>query len=102
MSSIQPGDAVRLSVAFTNAAGTATDPTTVTLKVRPKGGTEEVFVYQTDVELVRDTAGNYHLDYTVPAIAPERGLTFHYQWIGTGAVAVVEPGTFSVSDPYRA
>lgn len=102
MSDIQPGDAVRLSAAFTNAAGTATDPTTVTLKVRPKGGTEEVFVYATDVELVKDTTGNYHLDYTVPTIAPHRGLEFSYQWIGTGAVAVVEPGTFSVSDPYRA
>lgn len=102
MSDIQPGDAVRLSVAFTNSAGTATDPTTITLKVRPKGGAEEVFVHGTDAELVKDSTGNYHLDYTVPAIAPDRGLTFYYQWIGTGAVAVVEPGTFSVSDPYRA
>jgi hypothetical protein len=102
VSDIQPGDGVRLAAAFTNAAGTATDPTTVTLKIRPKGGDEEVFVYGTDVEVVKDSTGNYHLDYTVPAITPHRGLTFHYQWTGTGAVAVVEPGTFSVSDPYRA
>jgi hypothetical protein len=101
VSSINPGDAVRIAVTFTDSAVAAADPTTVTLRIRPKGGTEQTFVYQTNEELEKDSTGNYHLDYVIPEIAPHRGLTFYYEWKGTGAVAVVEPGTFSVTDPYN-
>ncbi|MCA1570828.1 MAG: hypothetical protein LC798_11025 [Chloroflexi bacterium] len=101
MSQINPGDVVRLLTEFFDADGEAADPTTVTLRIRPQGGTEEVWVYGTDNELIKDEVGNYHLDYPVPAIAPHRGLRFRFQWEGTGAVQVVEPGSFSVADPYR-
>lgn len=100
MTDIQPGTAIRLAVAFTNASGSAADPTTVKLKIRPKGGTERTFVHGTDAELVKDSTGSYHLDYTVPNIAPDRGMNFYYTWIGTGTVAVVKSGTFNVSDSY--
>lgn len=102
MSSINPGDAVRLTAVFTNLDDADTDPTTVTLHVRPKQGSEKTFVYGTDAAVVRDSAGRYHLDFTVPSIAPHRGMKFLYEWQGTGAVAVVGSGSFSVSDTYGA
>lgn len=102
MSNIQPGDRPRLLTQFSDVEGVIADPTTVTLRVRPQGGAEVVYVYGTDAELIKDSVGNYHLDYPVPPIVPHRELIFHYQWEGIGAVQAVEPGTFVVSDPYRA
>ena len=99
MAHINPGDAVRLSTIFTDAAGVVADPTTVTLRVRPPGVAETVYVYLTDAELIKDSTGNYHLDYVVPATTTAEA-TFHYQWEGTGAVQAVEPGTFLVENDY--
>lgn len=99
MSDINPGDEVRLSVHFTDMAGDDADPTTVSLTIRPKypkGGIAETF---SGGELDKDAVGLYHLDYTVPSIDPDHGMNFYYEWRGTGAVAVVEPGVFNVSDP---
>jgi hypothetical protein len=98
-----PGDMVRISAAFTDADGDPADPTTVTVRVRMRRSGEEAteYAYDTDDEVVRDSAGNYHLDYEVPALpANHRGMTFEYEWQGEGAVTAVEQGTFHVSDAF--
>lgn len=87
------GDQVRISGVFTNAAGTATDPTTVTLKLLRPDGTVTTLVYLTDVELVRDSAGNYHAD--VIPVAGENGIWW-FRWAATGAVQAADEQAFFV------
>lgn len=56
------GDLVRVSVAFTNSAGTAIDPTAVLCQYKSPAGTTTALTYGTDVALVKDSTGNYHVD----------------------------------------
>ena len=53
---------VRLSFAFT-VSGTATDPSTISLKVKDPTGAETPYAIG---NLTKDSTGNYHLDITVP------------------------------------
>ena len=83
------GDVTRLTVAFVDLASVATDPTTVTFVMRAPDGTTTTYVYGTDSELVKDSVGNYHVDWT---IAQE--LRHHYEFNGTGTVIASFPGEF--------
>lgn len=86
------GRLVRFSAVFRNAAGTAADPTGVTFKVRNPAGTLTTYVYGTDAELVRDSTGNYHVDYTVNASGE-----WHSRWEGSGAVVTAEESQLLVA-----
>lgn len=96
---INPGDVVRVSTApgFKNAAGAPADPTTVTLRWRRHGGTTTMWVFGTDVQVVKDSVGVYHADIPVT----EHGLHY-FRWEGTGAVVAAEEGYFSVSSDFVA
>lgn len=91
MATYDLGDLVRCSAVFKNAAGTNTDPTTVTAKVKTPTGVTTTYVYGTDVALVRDSAGNYHVDITTT----EAG-TWSYRFVGTGAVVQADETVFYV------
>lgn len=84
------GDVARLSSAFTNAAGAAADPTTVTVKVRPPSGEIITRTYAAS-EVVKDSTGNYHFDYTIL----EEGVHY-YKYYGTGSVIAAEESSFEV------
>lgn len=83
------GDLVPLRAAFTNAAGAAADPTNVTFKIRKPDGTTTTYVHGTDSELVKDSVGNYHVDFPVT-------LAGFYEWRyeGTGTVTAAIDGEF--------
>lgn len=83
------GDLVRVSAAFKNEAGVATDPTAVSVKIRKPSGAVTTLVYGVGVELVKDSTGNYHTDISIDA----KGIWIH-KFIGTGAVQAVEESTF--------
>ena len=87
----QEGDIARISGVFKNAAGAATDPTTVSFKYINPSGTVVTLVYLTDAALVRSSAGDFYVDININ----EPG-TWFYRFIGTGAVQVVEEGQFGV------
>jgi len=76
------GDTLRLAVTFRNSASAVADPTTVTLKIREPNGTETDYVYGTDIEVSRDSAGAYRFDLMLDASGD-----WYVRWIGTGAVA---------------
>lgn len=78
------GDVVRVTTTFTRL-GVATDPTTVTFRVKAPAGTLTDYVYLTDAAVVRDSLGVYHLDLPVTAAG-----TWYVRSIGTGAAAGVE------------
>jgi hypothetical protein len=86
------GQAVRLTAIFINAAGSAADPTTVTFtyglsdQSPPPKPTASNHVYLTDVNVIKDSVGNYHYDF-VPAAPGD----YIWQAVGTGTVAAVCP-----------
>lgn len=79
------GDLRRLSVTFSDIDGTEADPTTVTFKMREPDGTETIYAYGTDAELVKDGVGRYHVDWTLTQAG--RHVV---RWEGTGVVATAE------------
>lgn len=85
------GDSVRAAGAFTNSAGTAVDPTVVKLSFRDPSGNETTYIYGTDAQLVRDSAGNYHVDIN----ADEAGI-WYYRWWSTGTGQAAEAVKFIV------
>jgi hypothetical protein len=87
------GNQVRLSVDITNTAGVATDPANLTLQVKNRTtGVITIHVYLTDVNLIRDSAGHYHYDYTPTVVA-----YYDVRWSCTGAVIVASEDSFTIT-----
>lgn len=82
------GQKVRCSVTFA-VSGTATDPTTVTAKVKSPSGILTTYVYGTHAELVRDGTGLYHVDVTTNEIDQ-----WNFRFEGTGTCTAVEEAAF--------
>lgn len=61
------GEAARLSVAITDAAGAAVDPAALRLKVKAPAGTIATYTYGVGGEIVRDALGAYHADIALAA-----------------------------------
>lgn len=90
MNQYDRGDLSRISAAFVNAAGVATDPTEVVLRVAPP--TETVLVYRWPTpgvgegSIVDDAgAGAFHVDVNIT----ESGH-WTYRWSGAGTVQSAE------------
>lgn len=79
------GDLARISAAFT-VAGTATDPTTVTLKVRDPSGNTDTYTYALGL-VTKSSTGNYYKDITLDEVG-----RWYYRWAGTGTVVSQEEG----------
>lgn len=90
MATYDIGDKLRIGVTFTDVAGTAGDPTTILLKVKPPNETIITYTYGTDA-ITRTGTGVYYLDYQVA----KTGLHW-YRWEGSGALTVVTEGSFDV------
>lgn len=86
MSDFDIGDQIRLSVAFTDLAGTAADPTTVVCTVRKPDNTTST------PSVTNDSTGAYHSDLTL-----DLDGSWYFRFAGTGALVVAEEGTFVVS-----
>jgi len=80
----QIGDLVRIAGIFTNAAGTAVDPTAVLAKYKTPAGVITTLTYGVDVALVRDSVGNYHVDINA---ASEGRWRYRFYSTGTGQAA---------------
>lgn len=86
------GDLRRLTIALTDAAGAAKDPTTLEFRMRDPAGTETAKTFPADSEVVDDAgAGAFHFDFT-PVLA---GRHF-FRWTAAGAVVLKEAGEFHV------
>lgn len=84
------GQAVTVSATFKNDSGVATDPTTVTLKVRTPDGLTTSYTYAA-AELARASAGAYSMAY-----ATAQAGAHIYRFEGTGVVVAAGEGTFAV------
>jgi hypothetical protein len=85
------GDAVRVKATF-SVSGTATDPTTVTLKVKDPSGTISTYTYALS-EVTKETTGIYYKD-----IMFDEGGMWHYRWEGTGTVQAAGEGLLIVQE----
>ncbi|MBP7594300.1 MAG: hypothetical protein KA755_01475 [Candidatus Microthrix sp.] len=83
------GDTVTLSNTF-KVAGTATDPTTISLTVTDPSGTATTYTHAGST-ITKTATGVYTKDLA----APSAGL-WSYKWTGTGTAADVENGSFHV------
>jgi hypothetical protein len=89
------GDLATISATFLVNTGTIptpiwtpTDPTIVTCEVRKPSGTVDTY---TDVEIVNDSTGVYHLD-----LETDEAGDWWYKFVGTGDAEAVERGSFLV------
>lgn len=84
------GDRVRLTARFTDAiTGLLSDPTGITLRVRPPADTTTIYIYGSDPKIARDDVGVYHADIDVTASG-----SWGYKWTGTGAITAAEESSF--------
>jgi uncharacterized protein YfaS (alpha-2-macroglobulin family) len=88
----QEGDLVRATGVFKNAADVAIDPTTVRFKFTKPNGVQTTYLYLTDVQLVRDSTGNYHVD-----ISADLPGEWYYRWESTGNGQAAEDHQFTVA-----
>lgn len=77
------GDLVRITGTFT-VASVATDPTTITLKVKDPSGNVDTYTYALS-QVTKSSTGVYYKDISLD----EAGY-WYYQWTGTGAVESVD------------
>ena len=83
------GDTVTLTNTF-KVAGTATDPTTVSLVVTDPAGTATTYTYA-GATITKTSTGLYAKNITASATG-----IWSYTWTGTGTAADVENGSFDV------
>lgn len=87
-----------ISNTFTNAAGQPADPTAVSCVITDPSGASVVHTYSgaLPADVIKVSTGKYTLSVPcAPAVAGADGL-WGYEWIGTGAVSDVQPGTWRV------
>lgn len=87
------GNAVRVSCAFTDAAGIASDPADVVLLVREPGAVSNAIHAVAEGFLKKVAPGRYTAD-----IAADKAGEWLYRFEGTGGLTAAEDGRFTVTD----
>lgn len=86
----QKGQTVKLSVDFTNAAGAAANPTTVTCKVESPAGTETTYTVASTPAIANPSVGTFEL-----LLTPNLMGGWRYRWEGTtGSQVTVDEDQF--------
>lgn len=88
------GGLLRVAGLFANIAGTAIDPSVVKFKYRAPTGDTVTYTYGTDVQLVKDSVGNYHVDLSLDIAG-----TWHYKFYSTGTGQAADESQFTVDTP---
>ncbi len=97
MNSYYAGSLVRVSATFSDISGTATDPTTVTLKYR-QGGSVTTLTYA-GAQLTKASTGNYYTDLDTTPWITASSEVITVQWTGTGTCQAVTTDQFTVTEP---
>ena len=84
------GDSIQPKATFT-VAKVATDPTTVTLRVRRPSGTETSYVYGDDDAIEQESDGVYSA-----SVALDEAGRWAFRWEGTGAVVAAAESILDV------
>lgn len=84
------GKVIRSNVAFAQSS-TPVDPGGVTFKIKSPLGVTTTYVYGVDAEVVKDSTGNYHVDYE-----PDRQGVWSVRWQGTVSNKSAEESEFQI------
>jgi hypothetical protein len=83
---------VKLTFSFTDAAGAAANPTTVTCTVEEPDGTETAYTNASTPAITNPATGSYQI-----ILAPDQSGMHSYRAVGTtGTTVAVVEGQFSV------
>ena len=85
------GDLVKLDAKFVDEDGALTDPTATTFSIKVPAGTVTTYTYGVTADIVRDSTGLFHLDYSPTA----EGIHY-YRFVGTGACQTAEEKPFYI------
>jgi len=92
LSAYEKGQSVKLAFSFTDAAGAAANPTTVTCTVEEPDGTETAYTNATTPAITNPATGSYQI-----ILAPDQSGMHSYRAVGTtGTTVAVVEGQFSV------
>ncbi len=91
------GQPIRLSTVVTDAAGTAADPTDLSVSLFCHTDSSTTTYAYAPGDIVRDSTGHFHLDITTLTVAGH----YSYAWLSTGSNAGVGPvlGNFDLYAP---
>lgn len=89
--SYDKGDVVRCSVEFRNNSEVLSDPSVVTFKVKNPAGTVTTYVYGTDIAVVKDSTGMYHVDIEIDSVG-----IWYYRFIGSGTLKAASEAKFTI------
>jgi hypothetical protein len=92
MATYDIGDGQRISGEFRDISDQLVDPDVVQFQFKTPAGAITTYVYGTDDELVKDSAGHYHVDVKFASA----GLHY-YRWLVEGPDGATE-GAFKVID----
>ena len=84
------GDTVTLTATITNSAGTATDPTDLTLQVQNPAGTVTLYTYSLG-EITKSSTGVYY-----KTVALSSAGYWFWEFQASGTIAKVENGNIYV------
>jgi hypothetical protein len=88
------GDLVTVSAPFADSVGVGVDPTTVICQYLKPGGTANItLTYGVDATVIRDSAGNYHVD-----IDADTSGSWYYGWHSRGTGQAAAEGWFVVRE----
>lgn len=87
------GAVIRIPLTIRNLAGADVDPTALTLTVHEPDSTDVIYVFGTDIELVKDSAGDYHVDH--PTLLSG---VYRYKWLGSGNNSGACTGVFVIEE----
>ena len=95
MNTYPEGSNVSFSTVFqVPGTGTAVDPTTVTFKIkRPDTSVVVTYTYPPAGNIVKDSTGNYHADYTCDFPGD-----WYYRWEAAGAYIGANEGYCCIGD----
>lgn len=79
MQTYHKGTEVRCKGTFTDAAGAAISPSVVKFKLKDPDGANTTYIYGPDVQLVKDSNGNYHVD-----VDANKAGEWHYRFESAG------------------
>ena len=85
---------MRLQATFKDSSAVLSDPTTVTLKVKPPSGATLTYTYAL-AEITKASTGVYYRDVT-----PDMAGMWWYRWYATGVPTSNEEGNFSVDEAH--
>jgi hypothetical protein len=82
------GNRPRVKIEFLDAAGAGVDPDNLLFKFKDVEGEETVYIYATDAEVVRDSAGHFHVDVPIDTTRTKGKVYCRYEARDAGSVVL--------------